>query len=181
MTRDKEEAKSTVAPDNTPHDEKEVDEGRTLEWSCHPVKRRPWVSVAVTLLITLVGVGVYNWTASTGFAVFGVVVLLLSLSRFYFPTTYRLSDRRIMVKTTMQTVYKDWSRFRSVWPDKNGVLLSPFAEPSRLENYRGMYLMFDNNRDDVVAFIRARIGGGTAGDATVRPHAESSDTEGKVT
>jgi len=159
MKPDKEQSNTTVTPDDG-NREVDEDEGCTLEWSCHPVKRKPWVSVGVTLLISLVGVGIFDWTGSKGFAVLGVVVLMLSLSRFYFPTKFRLSDRRIMIKTTLQTVYKDWSRFRSMWPDKNGVLLSPFAEASRLENYRGVYLLFDNNRDEVVAFIRPRLGGG---------------------
>jgi energy-coupling factor transporter transmembrane protein EcfT len=180
MTPDEKQTKSTAAPDDAPRDDGEENEGRILEWSCHPVKRKPWVSVGVTFLITLVGVGINDWTGSRAFAVLGVVVLLLSLSRFYFPTKYRLSDRRIMVKTTMQTMYKEWSRFRSVWPDKNGVLLSPFAEASRLENYRGIYLLFDNNRDEVVDFIRARIGESAASSGDLSQGSDGAHAEGKA-
>ena len=64
-----------------------------------------------------------------------------------------------MVKTTTQTLHKDWKVYRSYYVDKNGVLLSPFTEPTRLENFRGLYIMFNNNRDEVASFIKARIGG----------------------
>jgi hypothetical protein len=85
-------------------------------------------------------------------------VRVASLAKFYFPTRYRLDDTGIMVKTMTQTLKKEWTLYRSCYPDKNGILLSPFAEPSRLENFRGLYLMFDNNRDDVTAFCRSHIG-----------------------
>ncbi len=137
----------------------EVDEGATLEWTCHPVKRKPLVSAAVTVLILVVGAAVLYIMQSLLFAVFSMVVMFAALAKFFFPTSYRLSDRRIMIKTTTQTLYKDWVIYRSCYADRNGVLLSPFAEPSRLENFRGLYIMFNNNRDEVIAFTKARIGG----------------------
>lgn len=137
----------------------EIDEGETLAWTCHPVKRKPLVSAAVSLLILIVGAAVLYIMQSGLFAVFSMVVMFAALAKFYWPTSYRLSDRRIMIKTTTQTLYKDWKVYRSCYPDKNGVLLSPFTEPSRLENFRGLYIMFSNNRDEVTAFVKARVGG----------------------
>ena len=153
MSDDKDitDAEGTVA--------EEIDEGETLEWTCHPVKRKPLVSVGVTVLILMVGAAVLNIMHSGLFAVFSVVVMFAALAKFFFPTSYRLSDRRIMIKTTTQTLFKNWAIYRSCYPDKNGVLLSPFAEPSRLENFRGLYIMFNNNRDEVIAFVKARVGG----------------------
>ncbi|MBU0984334.1 MAG: hypothetical protein KKA42_10725 [candidate division Zixibacteria bacterium] len=134
-----------------------VDEGEILAWTIHPVKKRPLVSVAVTVFIGLIGVLVYLATDSRAFCVLAIVIMLATLAKFYFPTKYQLSDRRIMVKTTTQTVYRDWKQFRSVYPDKNGVLLSPFVGASRLENFRGQYLIFGDNRDEVIAFVKARV------------------------
>jgi hypothetical protein len=153
MTGDKDitDAKGAVA--------EEVDEGETLEWTCHPVKRKPLVSAAVMVLILVVGAAVLSFMQSGLFAVFSVVVMFAALAKFFFPTSYRLSDRRIMIKTTTQTLYKDWVIYRSCYPDKNGILLSPFAEPSRLENFRGLFIMFSENRDEVTEFVKARVGG----------------------
>ena len=133
------------------------DEGEMLEWTCHPVKRKPVVSALVTLFIILVGVAIYLTTYSRLFTVLGLVILLMSLAKFYFPTRFKLSDRGITIKTTTQTLFKDWKIYRSCYPDKKGILLSPFVEPSRLENFRGLYVMFESNADEVTSFVRQRI------------------------
>jgi hypothetical protein len=152
------EEKDTAARSDA---ETPADEGPVLSWRCHPVKRRPVVSLAVTAFILLVGFLVYFATDSRGFTVLAMAILFASLAKFYFPTDYRLSDRNIKIRTTTQTLVKEWSLYRSCYADKNGVLLSPFARPSRLENFRGLYIMFENNRDEVTAFVKERIGRGT--------------------
>lgn len=134
------------------------DEGAVLEWTCHPMKRRPLAAVLTSVLIIVLTFIVYLSTESRMFAVLALVILLLSLAKFYFPTQYRLTDRRIMIKTTTHTQVKEWPLYRSSWPDKNGILLSPFADQSRLENFRGLFLLFDRNGDEVTAFVKARIG-----------------------
>ncbi len=134
------------------------DLGASLSWRCHPVKRRPLVSVAVSVFVIVVAVAVFYATDSRAFAVLALVILLLSLAKFYFPTRFQLTDETVTVKTTTQTLVKPWSQYRSYYPDKNGVLLSPFPEPSRLENFRGLYLMFADNRDEVIAFVDTHVG-----------------------
>ncbi len=142
------------------------DEGEVLEWVCHPLKRKPLVATAVSIFITVVGVLIYRLTESQAFGVLACLVLFASLAKFYLPTRFRLSDKRISIKTTTQTINKNWSMFRSCYPDKNGILLSPFAEVSRLENFRGVYLIFSQNADEVTAFVKTRI---------ARAHDESPD------
>jgi hypothetical protein len=132
-------------------------EGQILEWVSHPAKRKPLVTVMVSLFIAVLVIIVYYMTYSVWFSVLGFVILYGSLSAFYFPTRYRLTDDGIEVKTTFQRLQKKWSQYRTCYPDKNGILLSPFARPSRLENFRGLYLRFWYNRDEVVAFVRAQI------------------------
>jgi hypothetical protein len=95
--------------------------GESLEWVCHPVKRKPWVSVGVCLIIIIVPLLVFFGTASIGFAIFAFVVMIASLAKFFFPTRYRLDCSGVTVKTTTQTLTKAWSLYRSFYPDKNGV------------------------------------------------------------
>ena len=53
---------------------------------------------------------------------------------------------------------KPWSDFRSFYADRNGVLLSPFARPSRLENFRGVYVRFgDSKRHEILDFIQRKV------------------------
>jgi len=149
------EANNNAAEHETPVAEYS---GPSLEWLSHPATRRPWVTIGVSVFIVVCAVLVYLVMDSKAFATLALVVLFASLAKFYFPTRYRLDDTGITIKTTTQTLHKDWALYRTFYPDKNGVLLSPFAEPSRLENFRGIYLIFAKNGDEVVEFIKRRIG-----------------------
>lgn len=134
----------------------DVDTDR-LEWTTHPVQRRPLISAAVSMFIVVVTVGIYFSLDSVGFALLAMLVLFGSLAKFYFPTHYILDRQKITVKTTTQTLHKSWSLYRSSYPDKNGVFVSPFVDRSRLENFRGLYLMCENNRDEVAAYVKTCI------------------------
>jgi hypothetical protein len=133
------------------------DDGPTLAWTVHPMKRKPMVSAAVTVFVILIALVVFSWMQSLWFMILALVVMLGSLAKFYFPTSYKLSGRGVTVKTTTQTLFKDWSIYRSCYPDKKGILLSPFVEPSRLENFRGLYVMFESNSEQVTTFCKERI------------------------
>ena len=145
---------------NSPARDQQTDaecEGPTLQWTTHPLRRKPLVAVFVTVFILVIGFLVLLTTDSKTFGTLALVVLFASLAKFYLPTRYKLTDRRLMVKTTTQTVYKDWSQFRSFYADKNGVLISPFIQPSRLENFRGIYLIFESNKDEVMRFVSEHV------------------------
>lgn len=148
---DRDEEKITAQPAD------EVDEGEVLAWTTHPLRRKPVAAAAVTVFILVVGFLVFATTESRTFGTLALVVLFASLAKFYLPTRYRLSDKHLMVKTTTQTIHKNWSQYRSFYPDRNGVLLSPFVRPSRLENFRGVYLIFENNKDEVIRFVERHI------------------------
>lgn len=133
-------------------------EGSTLEWVCHPARKNRRVTALVSIFIAVVVVVVYFATDhSVLFSVLAFLVLTGSLASFYFPTRYKMTEDEIIIKTKMQTLVKKWSQYRTYYVDKNGVLLSPFVRRSRLENFRGIYIKFWYNKEDVVAFVKERI------------------------
>lgn len=131
--------------------------GPVLAWTAHPVKRKPLVSVLVTLFIFLISYLVLTSTGSTVFLVLSLVIMFGSLAKFYLPTRYELRDDGLIVQNISYTLKKSWDQYRSFYADKNGLLLSPFRERSRLENFRGLYLMFEKNNDQVTRFVSAHI------------------------
>ncbi len=133
------------------------DEEIILDWVCHPAKRNMKVTVAVSVFIVILVAAVYYATYSVWFTILGFLILTGSLAGFYFPSHYRFTENKIIVKTTMQNLVKKWSQYRSYYADKNGVLLSPFARPSRLENFRGIYIKFWNNKDEVMAIVKDKV------------------------
>jgi len=127
------------------------------EYACHPAKRNTTITVLTTTFLIICVLLV--WLTSYSFLLTALAVLILfgSMSGFYFPTRYFFYDDHLAVKTTIQTLKKDWKQYRSFYPDKNGVLLSPFGRPSRLENFRGLYIKFAGNRERVMEIIRSKI------------------------
>jgi len=160
---DNDEKQFSLSLDGTPEaapppkDEPTAGDGTELAWTSHPAKRNRKVTGGVIFLIAVIVVSVYLLTYSVLFTVLSFVIMLGSLAAFFFPTHYRLSEEEIIVKTTTQNLHKKWSQYRTFYPDKNGVLLSPFARPSRLENFRGIYLRYAGNREAVVAFVKRKI------------------------
>jgi hypothetical protein len=128
-----------------------------ITWRCHPARRQPGKAALVLAFHVVVFVLIAQYTASWPFALLLTLVLLLSLSAFFFPTTYFLSQQGIRVKTLITSFERPWTTYRSYWPDRNGVLLSPFPRRSRLENFRGLFVRFEGNRDIVVAFVRQYV------------------------
>ena len=128
-----------------------------LRWSTHPVKRSTKISILVILFLFVIWFLVYLTTFSLLLTILSVVIMLGSLSPFFLPTYYELDNKKVKVKFFFNTKEKEWSMFRSFYVDKNGVLLSPFERPSRLENFRGVYVRFNQNKEEVVDFVKSKI------------------------
>ncbi|MFZ1684593.1 MAG: hypothetical protein WAU88_10745 [Candidatus Zixiibacteriota bacterium] len=155
-------------PTNTVQESLE-NEGEVLEWVSHPLKRSLAKSAGVSAVILLFAILVWTGTDSIFFTSLSIVVLVMALTKFFLPTGYKLTEQKIYVKSFTHTLVKEWKIYRSYYPDKNGILLSTFAGPSRLENFRGLYLLFEGNRDQVIAYVKARLA------SPETPVAESSD------
>ncbi len=126
-------------------------------YTCHPAKRNKYVTFLVTLFCLVLMVMVWMIAQSVLLTGLGVLILFGSLAPFYMPTHYSFFDDGFAAKTTAQTIAKQWSQYRSYYPDKNGVLLSPFTQPSRLENFRGYYIKFSANKEKVMEIITSKI------------------------
>ncbi len=137
--------------------EKNLTSPAQLKWIDHPLRKSRKNLLLVIFFIILAPAVVYFSTRSIFFLVLSLIFLLGSLSTFFLPTTYELTQDGIKVKFFFNTRKMEWGKYRSFYVDKNGVLLSTFDKPSRLENFRGLYIRFNQNKDEVVNFIQQRI------------------------
>ncbi|MCK5125254.1 MAG: hypothetical protein KAR42_03270 [candidate division Zixibacteria bacterium] len=128
-----------------------------LEYLCHPAKKNRKITMLVTGVIIVCILLTYFITYSPFMTILGGMILFGALTGFYFPTRYSFYEDHIIIKTTTQALRKDWSLFRSYYPDKNGVLLSPFGRPTRMENFRGIFIKFADNRDEVMKLVESKI------------------------
>lgn len=129
-----------------------------LEWSVWPAREKPLLSLGLTVLLIAIWVAVGYIYREAVWVLLAVILLLGAVAPFFVITRYRLDEEGVSMKRYVTTMKKRWEEMRSYYPDKNGVLVSPFVKPSRLENFRGVYLRFGGNREKVLAVLEQNIG-----------------------
>ena len=126
-------------------------------WRVHPLRENWTRSILLLLLLFLLYLGIYWLFQSAFITLLSAIFVTSSLYRYFMPYRYELYENQLVVTAPLYRLTKPWDAFRSFYVDNNGVLLSPFAKPSRLENFRGVYVRFGENRSEVLDFIREKI------------------------
>ncbi|KPK64736.1 hypothetical protein AMJ83_00665 [candidate division WOR_3 bacterium SM23_42] len=129
-----------------------------MKWTVHPAKRNLTKTIlsAIFIVAFLVFVGIFY---GVFWSLFGLVVLLVSLHSYFFPTSYEAGKDEIVIKSILMTQKRGLREFRQVYVGKNGVLLSPFRRKTFLNRFRGVFLLLPEEREEVLAFLRARVEG----------------------
>jgi hypothetical protein len=129
-----------------------------LSWTAHPARRRPRDVALVVAVLFLTAGAVLMSFRSVFLTVLSVVIVVVSLGAFLFPTHYRLSDAGVEERRFGLRRVRRWQDLRRLEVGPGGALVSPFARPSRLDRHRGFMLLFDGaDRQAVVDELRRRI------------------------
>lgn len=127
-----------------------------LKWRYHPVREGGW-RLPVVIGILLGVPALIGWMYGPFFTALALVILGGSMGTYFLPTDYAFYAGGVETRFLAVTRRFKWDQFRSFYPDRNGVLLSPFPAPSRLENFRGLFVRFSRNRDQVLTIVRERV------------------------
>ncbi len=127
-----------------------------MKWTSHPFLENKRRTVLLIVFLAALFTGLYIWFGLWGLVI-GLILVGTSVYSYFIPTRYEMNDEKILIKGLFMTKKKQWIEFRSFYPDRNGVLLSPFVVPSRLENFRGVYIRFGNKHYEVIEYIEKKI------------------------
>ncbi|MCD4847473.1 MAG: hypothetical protein K8R76_04705 [Candidatus Aegiribacteria sp.] len=131
-----------------------------LEWISHPAGERPWATVAYVSIILLAGfLAAVIMGNNLWWGLVFAFVLFLSGWTYFLPIRFRMGDDGVSKKSLFGKERMTWTQVRSIVPDKYGVLLSPFPQPTRLAKFRGMSVQFSRNRKEVLEYIRTHTAG----------------------
>lgn len=135
-----------------------TDAPSTLSWTVHPIVENWRKSVLLGFFLALLLFGIYLGFQSIYVALISGIVLLGSLYKYFLPFHHQCEADRLIITSCCYRLERSWKTFRSFYVDANGVLLSPFARPTRLENFRGVYVRFGKHTpEEVVDFITSKI------------------------
>jgi hypothetical protein len=88
----------------------------------------------------------------------GFAAVVLATADFWMPLQYRLDEKGAALKCGFSTTAIEWANVKRVILGEEGVKLSPLEEESRLSPFRGLFLRFDGNREEVLDRIREKVG-----------------------
>ncbi len=124
-----------------------------LNWTVHLAREEP--------LKTGLALGLVAAIAYIGFVLVGPfpalaasVITVLSLCEFLFPVSYEVGPDGARVRTLLRNSKVSWGDVCTCYLDDTGIKLSPFDRQSRLEAFRGLYLRFGENREEVIQAVR---------------------------
>jgi len=118
-----------------------------LSWVVHPLSQEPAVKSAA-LVAAIAGFSLLAASTLEG-AVYGLVslvVLSLSMARYFLPTRYTVDEEGVAWRLLVGH-RRPWQEFARVEERADGLLLSPFVRPTRLDTYRGVHLRFGPGAD----------------------------------
>ena len=129
-----------------------------LRWTVHPLVDEPRAKSGLLLVIILglsAVVSISFGGGGYGFLTFGL--LTASLSRYLLPTRYKLSATGVRISHLGVRRQVPWAQVRRFSVCNDGIFLSPFDRPNRLETFRGHFIRFGENREDVIRFVQTQL------------------------
>ena len=128
-----------------------------LSWVVLPVFDNWKRSALLIAFLIMLIVVVYFASQSIYLTLLSVFFLVGALYKYFVPFRYQFDNQKVTIQSFRYRFEQDWTNFHSFYIDRNGILLSPFAQPSRLENFRGVYVRFGNNKGAVINFVKQQI------------------------
>lgn len=128
-----------------------------VDWTAHPARQRPEQAVLALGLVAVFSIAVLLSAQSVLWACFAAALLLVALNRFFLPSRFVLDAEGITARYPLRTASRRWADLRRFHVDEYGGYLSTHAQPSRLDAYRGIHLLFDEQRETIVREIARRL------------------------
>jgi hypothetical protein len=84
----------------------------------------------------------------------GAAIFFIATAEYFFPMRFWLTEEAAFRRTIFGTKFIRWSNIKHCYLDEKGIKLSPLEGPSRTEAFRGLFLYFGDNRDELVEAVR---------------------------
>jgi hypothetical protein len=130
-------------------------ETTVLAWRVHRLRTEPG-RLGIVLIGYAVALGMWYLLFPHPVALFlPLVGLTCALREYLFPQEFRLTTRGAHVANGPARLFLAWEDVKRATHGRDGVHLSPFARPTRLDDFRGVRLDFaDGNDAAVLATVR---------------------------
>ena len=129
-----------------------------LKWQIHPLRQNLLKGIITGIFILVISI--YSGLLLNN-ALFFVIILIVFfifvLLPYYFPTKFILTEKKIVVINGPFKKEYEWANFRRFNYDKKILKLYTSLKPSKLDNYRTLNLVFDNNYEQVIEIVKKKL------------------------
>lgn len=109
-----------------------------IEWKVHLARERPGGLFLVAFVVVLAAL--LGLLKGPAYALLGPALIVLWVLDFLLPVAYRLTEEGVEVRQLVPRSSLLWKKVKRCVKTKEGIFLSPFSKPCRLDAYRGVFL-----------------------------------------
>ncbi len=136
-----------------------------LKWTSFPLLDKPKMSILVMAVIVMVAwilweLAIVQWDQPL-YYVLGIFILFIGIFPYFVPTSYYFFEDCVLVQYLIVKVEKKYSDFGCFYADKNGIMLSTFKRPRRLDSFRGQSIRFSKTQEEkkeIIALLKEKVG-----------------------
>lgn len=111
------------------------------------------LTICLALIILAASAGYFSIGPFASLA--AAFVMTASLADFLFPVTYIISEDKAECRMLFKSAEIRWKNVRRCYLDDFGIKLSPLGRRTRLEAFRGVYLRFSHNDQQVTEAVQS--------------------------
>lgn len=151
-----------------------------LNWELRLWKQQPGRRIVVFVCAGVAGLFGWFLFQNALLALVGVLVILGSTTEFWLPLRYTVDAKGARVRSGISVTAIDWEDVKRVTLSEDGLKISPLAAPGRTAVFRGVYLRFGENQEEVVNQVRRFWSGeiGVLGERAIGGETEGVDSQG---
>jgi len=125
----------------------------------HHLRERPASGAAALIIIAALAAAIAWGFGDPLMALVALVVMPLSLGRFFFPVTHTFTGEGFTIESLLCRRTWKWRAFRRCAPcPRGGLFLSPWSAPGKADGTRGVFLNPGRLKaEQVLAYISERL------------------------
>ncbi|MBF0363806.1 MAG: hypothetical protein HQK49_22490 [Oligoflexia bacterium] len=120
---------------------------KSVIWQDHPLTQRNFKqTLALIILIFFTSIITY-FVFDLKYSLLAFALLSISMGRYFLATTFILDEKGFTIRYFLFSKRRNWEQFVRYHIFDDGIFLSPFVVPSRLDSFRGEFLRFSRERN----------------------------------
>lgn len=121
-------------------------------WASQPSRR--WTVLVFALLAAVIG---YLLLQNVVAAFVGFAAVMLSTAEFWLPLRFKLDESGASSRCGISETAIEWANIKRAVLSVEGIKLSPHEVEKATSPFRGVFLRFAGNREQVVEAVRKRV------------------------